>query len=69
MPTTAERECAMGEYQTSDSIHLTASPDPGWRVGGWTGTDDDTSTETTNSLTMPPADHEVTVHYVDLQRL
>jgi hypothetical protein len=44
-------------------IDLTASPDAGWHVASWSGTDDDTSTSTTNQVTMPASDHTATVNY------
>ncbi len=57
--------CSPGSFNPGDRIVLTAAPDPGWEVGGWEGSDDDTSTETTNLVTMPAADHAVNVLYVE----
>ncbi len=56
--------CPAGSFRLGDTIELTAVPDPGWEVGGWTGTDDDVSTETANVLTMPGAAHDVSVEYI-----
>lgn len=55
--------CPLGEYRTGAVLDLTASPDSGWRVVGWTGTDDDASPSTFNTLTMPAADAAVSVAY------
>ncbi len=56
--------CPDGEYVPGEVIHLTASPDGGWSVGSWSGTDDDGTTSDTNLLTMPVGDHVVSVTYV-----
>lgn len=56
--------CSAGQYQASEVITLTASPASGWSVAGWTGTDNDSSTATTNSLTMPSGNSSVSVAYV-----
>jgi len=55
--------CPAGEYTKSQSIFLTATPTTGWRVAGWGGTNNDGSTAGTNMLTMPEADHTVSVTY------
>ena len=55
--------CAAGQYIAGQQITLTAAPAAGWRVTGWSGTANDASTATTNSLTMPTADHTVGVIY------
>ena len=55
--------CPGDQYIAEELINLTASPDPGWHVAGWSGTNDDASTSTANQLTMPASDHTVTVHY------
>lgn len=44
--------CSAGTYVPDEVINLIASPDTGWRVGAWNGTDDDSSTAATNTLTM-----------------
>jgi hypothetical protein len=48
-----------------ESISLSASPDSGWRVDSWTGTDDDTSTASTNTVTMPASAHAASVNYTN----
>ncbi len=61
---TGSAGCSSGSYLSGEVIQLTAAPDAGWEVGGWTGTDDDAGTALTNSLTMPESDHTVSVGYV-----
>ncbi len=55
--------CAFNTYKAGEQITLTATPAPGWRVTGWSGTDNDGSTSTTNLVTMPAADRTVSVTY------
>jgi hypothetical protein len=55
--------CLSGQYHSGESISLTASPAAGWAVGSWSGTDNDVSTSTTNSVSMPSSDRTVTVTY------
>jgi len=57
--------CDAGQYVAGASISLSgATPDAGWQISGWTGTSDDTSTASTNSLTMPAGPHDVAVNYL-----
>ncbi len=58
---------AAGEYAAGSEIELTARPNAGWEVAGWTGTDDDLSTLETNRLTMPAANHGVGVAYEQIR--
>ena len=55
--------CATGRYTSGQAISLSASPAAGWRVKNWSGTTNNGSTATTNSLTMPAANHTVSVAY------
>lgn len=41
-----------GTYGIGQRVALTAIPADGWQVKSWSGTDDDTSTKTTNTVTM-----------------
>ena len=51
-------------YYTFDSqVSLMANSAFGWHVAGWSGTDNDSSTATSNSVTMPDRDHSVSVIY------
>jgi subtilisin family serine protease len=56
--------CSNGAYHAGATIELAADPSAGWMVGGWTGTNDDSSTAPTNTLTMPAGSHAVSVTYV-----
>ncbi len=55
--------CPSGSYLAGEEITLTANPASGWRVAGWEGTDNNTSTAETNTLTMPTSDHAASVAY------
>lgn len=57
--------CPAGQYHYSEEIQLTANPAAGWRVGSWTGTDDDASYRKTNALVMPASGRTVTAHYLE----
>ncbi len=48
--------CAAGKYKKGEKITLTAAPAAGWLVGSWYGTDNNSSTALTNTLTMPDND-------------
>ncbi len=57
-------DCPAGDYLAGELISLSgAIPASGWHITGWTGTDDDSSTDSTNSLTMPVGAHTVQVSY------
>jgi hypothetical protein len=56
-------DCSVGEYHANEIITLTADPDENWGIGGWTGTDDPGSTDTTTTVTMPFANHAASVTY------
>jgi hypothetical protein len=51
-----------GTYDEGTQVTLTAQPAPGYRVGSWSGTDNDSSTASTNTVTMS-ADRTVTVTF------
>jgi hypothetical protein len=58
--------CSAGQYVAGENISLSgALPDPGWQISGWTGTGNDSSTASTNSLIMPPGAHTAGVNYVE----
>jgi hypothetical protein len=60
--------CAAGTYKEGENITLSGvSPATGWQVGSWTGTDDDPSTASTNTVTMPAADHTASVNYSQIE--
>ena len=54
-----------GTYVPGEKIDLIdAIPSAGWEIGGWTGTDDNSSTQDNNLVTMPPSNHSAVVNYV-----
>ncbi len=55
--------CTAGNYIAGENIALNAAPDTGWRVTGWSGTDNDSSTSGNNTLTMPAMTAVVSVNY------
>ncbi|MCC6455251.1 MAG: M4 family metallopeptidase [Caldilineaceae bacterium] len=56
--------CAVGSYVAGAVVNLTAAPATDWLVSGWNGTANNSSTATTNTLTMPTANHAASVVYV-----
>ncbi len=55
--------CSANFYRSEAIVQVTADPDNGWHVAGWSGTDNDSSTSTTNTVTMPAEEHTVSVIY------
>jgi ELWxxDGT repeat protein len=60
---TSSDGCDEGLYEEGEVVTLTANPEPEWTVSGWIGSDDDGSTASINSVTMPDDSHTVTVEY------
>lgn len=58
--------CGDGQYHPGDTISFSSAPNTGWTVGSWTGTDNDSSTATSNTLTMPDSDNISTVIYTPI---
>jgi len=58
--------CGTGEYTDGQVINLTAAPAAGWRVAGWSGTNNDAGTATTNTVNMPTGAHTVSVIYTEI---
>ena len=59
--------CIAGEYVAGEFIDLSgAVPDGGWEISGWSGTDNDSSTENTNTLIMPSSAHSAEVNYSEV---
>jgi Tol biopolymer transport system component len=58
--------CNFG-FIPGEVISVTASPAIDWKIGGWTGTDDDTSTASTNTVTMPARDRIANVIYSQIE--
>jgi hypothetical protein len=57
--------CPSGFFLPGEVVELAASPDSGWEVLNWTGTDHDASRSTANTVTMPTHDHTALVNYVE----
>jgi hypothetical protein len=58
--------CAVDEYVYGESISLSgATPATGWHIAGWSGTSNDSSTASTNTLTMPASAHLARVVYIE----
>jgi len=55
--------CGAGTYVAGELIKLSVTPNIGYTVSGWTGTSNNASTATTNSLTMPAGNHTASVTY------
>lgn len=55
--------CDPGKYTAGQAISLTAKPDDDWQVANWSGTDNDDSTESNNTVIMPATDYAVIVTY------
>ncbi len=56
--------CSAGQYMAGESISLSgAIADTGWRISGWTGTTNDASTASTNTVIMPASAHIASVTY------
>ncbi len=58
-------EPGSGLYREYEVVLLTAYPEPGYRIKGWTGTDDDWSTEPHKAVTIV-ADAKVTVEFEEI---
>jgi hypothetical protein len=59
--------CGAGQYVAGEVISLSgAVPDSGWEISGWSGTADDSSTASSNSLTMPAGAHSASVIYTEI---
>ncbi len=56
--------CSFGQYHAGENISLTASASSDWEVGSWSGTSNNSSTSTSNSLVMPASSHSVAVNYI-----
>jgi uncharacterized repeat protein (TIGR02543 family) len=60
--------CQTGQYVANTSINLSgATPDTGWQIASWTGTNRDTSTDSTNIVIMPASTHIASVNYTQYQ--
>ncbi|MBX3012891.1 MAG: hypothetical protein KF832_15355 [Caldilineaceae bacterium] len=55
--------CPAGQYIAGEMINLSATPATGWALIGWSGTANDSSTSSTNTLPMPAHNHTVSALY------
>jgi len=62
-PTKSTGCAATGQYFEAELITLTAAPDSSHYIASWSGTDHNTSTSTTNTVTMPASARTVGVNY------
>jgi serine protease len=59
--------CPVGQYVVGATIHLSSAvPASGWYIGGWNGTNDNSSTASTNTVTMPAGVHPASVIYMNI---
>jgi hypothetical protein len=60
--------CSSGQYVAGQAVQLSnAVPVSGWQIDSWTGTANDSSMSSTNSLIMPAATHSAGVNYIETQ--
>ncbi len=56
--------CPTGSYIEGENLILVgAEPATGWHITGWSGTNNNGSTDTFNFATMPAENHQVGVNY------
>jgi hypothetical protein len=59
--------CPAGRYVAGASVNLSgAAPVSGWYIAGWSGTNNNASTDSTNTVTMPAGAHSAGVNYLDI---
>ena len=62
--------CSAGDYVEGETINLnSAVPDTNWAIKSWTGTNNDSGTAATNTVTMPGSAHSATVVYEQCYQL
>ncbi|MEW6029461.1 MAG: InlB B-repeat-containing protein [Chloroflexota bacterium] len=59
--------CSAGQFVEGAVVDLTAAPNAGWQVSSWTGTNDNNSTATSNTVTMPAGAHAASVNYTQIE--
>ncbi|MDQ3248218.1 MAG: hypothetical protein M3Q45_03305, partial [Chloroflexota bacterium] len=63
-PSPANSEgCPVGRYHFNQTVALNVTPAQGWQIAGWSGTGNNASNATTNTLAMPANDHTVIANY------
>ncbi|HET60554.1 MAG TPA: lamin tail domain-containing protein [Chloroflexi bacterium] len=59
--------CNAGYYHVNESISLSgAAPQSGWAIAGWSGSQDDASRRSSNTVLMPANAHIVSVIYAEM---
>jgi hypothetical protein len=62
--------CSAGEYVAGEIITLSgATPDAGWQIDSWSGTNNDASQMSINTVTMPASAHATSVIYTATQTI
>jgi hypothetical protein len=60
-------DCEFHEYIAGETINLSgANPASGWEISGWSGTDNNGSNNSNNTVTMPASDHHASVDYDEI---
>ncbi len=55
--------CPSGQYLSGAQVQVSASPASDWRITGWVGTQNDSSTATVNTVSMPANNYSIAVMY------
>ncbi|MCX6047640.1 MAG: hypothetical protein NT075_21285 [Chloroflexi bacterium] len=58
--------CPVDQFWAGETIQLTSTPATGWIVNSWNGANNDASNSLSNTVTMPPTPHSITVIYTKL---
>lgn len=58
--------CSLGKYVYNQAITLNALPDSGWQIASWSGTNNNGSTSSSNTVTMPADNHAASVAYTQI---
>jgi Tol biopolymer transport system component len=61
--------CSSGQYTPGATIDLTAHPGTNYTVGSWSGTNNNSSTSTTNTATVPAGPLTVYANYVHANKI
>jgi uncharacterized repeat protein (TIGR02543 family) len=59
--------CSAGQFVEGAVVELTAAPNVGWQVNSWAGTNNNFSTATSNTVTMPAGAHAASVNYTQIE--
>jgi hypothetical protein len=60
--------CASGKYVEGATVNLSGgSPSIGWEINNWTGTNNNSSKNSTNTVTMPANNQTVNINYSQIE--